>query len=104
MIKSQLIAKLADGRTHLAEKLVADSVNHILDTMRDALSHGERIEIRGFGSFSLHSRPPRQAHNPRTGERVITGEKKIPHFKAGKDLKDRVNASRAVVPLAVDED
>lgn len=68
--------------------------------MSQTLGHGERIEIRGFGSFCLHYRPPRRAHNPKTGERVFTQAKYTPHFKPGKDLRDRVNDS--TVPIKQD--
>ncbi len=67
--------------------------------MSEALIHGQRIEIRGFGSFSLHYRPPRNAHNPKTGEKVVTEAKYSPHFKPGKELRERVNSSRAKFPL-----
>lgn len=99
IIKSQLIANLAAKLTHLPEKQVTDSINRILDLMSEALTKGQRIEIRGFGSFSLHHRPPRNAHNPRTGEKVLTEEKHSPHFKPGKELRERVNASRSKIPL-----
>ena len=85
MIKSELIAKIAAKMTHLPEEKVSDSINHI---------KGRRIEIRGFGSFSLHYRPPRNAHNPKTGERVVTVAKYSPHFKPGKGLRDLINQSR----------
>lgn len=94
MIKSELIANLAAKMTHLPEQQVTDSINHILHLMSEALVCGKRIEIRGFGSFSLHFRPPRNAHNPKTGQRVVTVAKYSPHFKPGKDLRDRINASR----------
>ncbi|WP_162262417.1 integration host factor subunit beta [Legionella brunensis] len=99
MIKSQLIANLAAKMTHLPEKQVTDSINRILELMSQALIDGKRIEIRGFGSFSLHYRPPRNAHNPKTGEKVITQEKYSPHFKPGKELRERVDASRGKVKL-----
>ncbi|KTD22751.1 integration host factor beta subunit [Legionella lansingensis] len=99
MIKSQLIANLAAKMTHLPEKQVTDSINRILDLMSQALIDGQRIEIRGFGSFSLHYRPPRNAHNPKTGEKVVTHAKYSPHFKPGKELRERVDASRAKVKL-----
>ncbi len=95
MIKSELIENLAAKMTHLPEKQVNDSINHILALMSDALIQGRRIEIRGFGSFSLHYRPPRNAHNPKTGVKVITEAKYSPHFKPGKELRERVDASRA---------
>jgi integration host factor subunit beta len=62
--------------------------------MSEALIQGKRIEIRGFGSFSLHFRPPRRAHNPKTGQKVVTEAKYSPHFKPGKELRERVNASK----------
>eukprot|EP01012_Entosiphon_sulcatum_P050701 TRINITY_DN69596_c0_g1_i1.p1 TRINITY_DN69596_c0_g1~~TRINITY_DN69596_c0_g1_i1.p1 ORF type:complete len:104 (+),score=12.61 TRINITY_DN69596_c0_g1_i1:74-385(+) len=94
MIKSELIATLAARITHLPEKQVADCINQILELMSEALIENKRIEIRGFGSFSLHHRPPRNAHNPKTGEKVVTEAKYSPHFKPGKELKQRVDASR----------
>lgn len=99
MIKSELIERIAIKMTHLTEKQVADSVNSILELMSKALGRNQRIEIRGFGSFSLHHRPPRNAHNPKTGEKVITEAKYSPHFKPGKELRERVDASREQHPL-----
>jgi len=98
MIKSQLIEKLAAKLTHLPEKQVTDGINRILDLMSTALINGQRIEIRGFGSFSLHHRPPRNARNPKTGDKVVTQAKHSPHFKPGKELRERVDASRAHIP------
>lgn len=95
MIKSELIEQMAARMTHLTEKQVADGVNKILELMSKALIDNQRIEIRGFGSFSLHYRPPRNAHNPKTGEKVVTEAKHSPHFKPGKELRERVDASRA---------
>jgi integration host factor subunit beta len=99
MIKSELIEHIAARMTHLTEKQVADGVNTILELMSKALIKNQRIEIRGFGSFSLHYRPPRNAHNPKTGEKVITEAKHSPHFKPGKELRERVDASREQCPL-----
>lgn len=104
MIKSQLIESLAAKMTNLPEKQVADSINKMLELMSEALIAGQRIEIRGFGSFSLHYRPPRNAHNPKTGEKVITEEKYSPHFKPGKELRERVDMSRTTVDLPGDDD
>lgn len=95
MIKSELVQKLADNLMQIPEKTVADAVNLLLDLMATELEKGRRIEVRGFGSFSLHHRPPRNAHNPKTGAKVITDEKYTPHFKPGKALRERVNTSRA---------
>lgn len=103
MIKSELIANLAARLTHLPEKQVTDSINLILDLMSDTLANGNRIEIRGFGSFALHYRPPRNAHNPKTGAKVITEAKHSPHFKPGKELRERVNASRDQKPIEAEE-
>lgn len=94
MIKSELIAELSAKLTNLPEKQVADAINDILDTMSASLANNKRIEIRGFGSFTLHHRPSRNAHNPKSGEKVITKAKYSPHFKPGKDLRERVDASR----------
>ena len=94
MVKSELIIKLANKQDTLSLKDVELSVNHILECMSESLGNGERIEIRGFGSFSLHYRPPRKAHNPKTGARVYTEAKYTPHFKPGKDLRERVSDSR----------
>lgn len=94
MIKSDLIALMASKVTQLPEQDVADSVNLLLDTLSESLGNGERIEIRGFGSFDLHYRKPRNAHNPRTGEKVITAAKYSPHFKPGKELRELVDNAR----------
>jgi integration host factor subunit beta len=104
MIKSELIANLAAKMTDLPEKQVADSINRILELMSEALINNKRIEIRGFGSFSLHYRPPRNAHNPKTGEKVVTEAKYSPHFKPGKELRERVDASRSSIPIKKDDD
>lgn len=94
MIKSELIAQIAARMTHISEQQVADGVNKILELMGDALLNNQRIEIRGFGSFSLHYRPSRNAHNPKTGEKVMTQPKYSAHFKPGKELRERVNNSQ----------
>lgn len=102
MVKSELIMQIAAKQTHLSIKDIELSINHIVDRMSDSLGDGHRIEIRGFGSFSLHYRPSRKAHNPKTGARVFTAAKYTPHFKPGKDLRDRVNSSRATHPIKHD--
>ena len=91
MKRSDLISRLANQQEHLPEADVEAAVKALLDQLREALGNGERIEIRGFGSFSLHYRPPRQARNPKTGETVSTTGKYSPHFKPGKELRERVN-------------
>ncbi len=91
MTKSELIARLADRFPQLIAKDTDFAVKVILDAMAEALSGGQRIEIRGFGSFSLNYRPPRLGRNPKSGERVQVPEKYVPHFKAGKELRERVD-------------
>jgi len=88
--KSDLIQLLADQQMHLPFKDVEDSVHCILDYMTEALENGERIEIRGFGAFSLHKRRARLGRNPKTGETVALPERYVPHFKPGKVLREKV--------------
>ncbi|NQY43764.1 MAG: integration host factor subunit beta [Legionellales bacterium] len=104
MIKSELINILTNKQKHISEKDVSLSVNLLLEYLRETLGKGGRIEIRGFGSFCLHYRPPRNAHNPKTGNRVVTKAKHSPHFKPGKDLRERVNDSRHTYEIKDDED
>jgi integration host factor subunit beta len=94
MTKSELIESIARNQKHLPAKDVELAVKHILELMSESLASGERIEIRGFGSFSLHYRPPRMGRNPKTGDSVALAGKFVPHFKPGKDLRERVNSSR----------
>lgn len=89
--KSELIEKIAQKQGHLQHKDIELSVKSMIEQMSHALSSGERIEIRGFGSFSLHFRPPRIGRNPKSGENVTLTEKYVPHFKPGKKLRERVN-------------
>jgi len=91
--KSELIERLAQQQKYLPMRDIETSVRLLLDQMMHALAEGERIEIRGFGSFSLNYRKPRQGRNPKTGEQVSLGAKYVPHFKPGKDLRERVNAA-----------
>jgi integration host factor subunit beta len=93
MTKSELIEIITAKQKHLPARDVELALKQILEIMSDALAQGERIEIRGFGSFSLHFRPPRQGRNPKTGEAVALSGKHVPHFKPGKDLRERVNDS-----------
>jgi len=95
MTKSELIEKLSDKFSHLSVKEVEKSIKEILELMAHSLSKGDRIEIRGFGSFSLHYRAPRVGRNPKTGESVELTGKYVPHFKPGKELRERVNLSVA---------
>ncbi len=100
MTKSELIETLAQGQqTQLAYKDVELAVKSILEQMTQALANGERIEIRGFGSFSLHYRPPRVGRNPKTGEPVELPAKHVPHFKPGKELRERVDSSKETVRI-----
>jgi integration host factor subunit beta len=103
MIKSELIEHITARMMHLSERQVADGINKILELMSEALIKNQRIEIRGFGSFSLHYRQPRNAHNPKTGEKVMTAAKYSPHFKPGKELRERVDTSRHRHALPKDE-
>ncbi len=93
MTKSELNEKLAASQSQLTAKDMELAVKMILDHMSDALARGERIEIRGFGSFSLHYRAPRLGRNPKSGAPVSLPGKYVPHFKPGKELRDRVNGS-----------
>ena len=93
MMKSELIERIARKQSHLAYKDVELAVKSLLEQMSNSLSGGERIEIRGFGSFSLHYRPPRSGRNPKTGDSVSLPGKHVPHFKPGKELRERVNDS-----------
>lgn len=94
MTRSELIEILGDQHSHLAARDVESAVKSMLEHMSRALSIGGRIEIRGFGTFCLHYRQPRKARNPKTGEAVQLSSRIVPHFKPGKELKDRVNATR----------
>lgn len=91
MTKSELIDILARKQPQLAYKDVELSVKTMLEHMAQTLAIGDRIEIRGFGSFSLHHRPARMGRNPKTGEAVALPPKNVPHFKPGKELRERVN-------------
>lgn len=93
MIKSELIAKLAAENPHLTQRDVERVVSVIFDQMTDALVEGGRVELRGFGAFSVRARPARSGRNPRTGETVHVRAKAVPFFKSGKDLRERLNAS-----------
>ena len=93
MTRSELIKQMADGQTQLSEKDVELAVKLMIDHMAETLAGGERIEIRGFGSFSLHYREPRRGRNHKTGDSVELDGKHVPHFKAGKELRERVNRS-----------
>jgi integration host factor subunit beta len=95
MTKSELIERLAQQQPQLAYRDLELAVKTVLELMTQQLASGERIEIRGFGSFSLHYRPGRVGRNPKTGDPVSLPEKHVPHFKPGKELRERVDAGRA---------
>jgi len=103
MIKSEIADILSGKITHLPEKTIAMSINTILKLMSDTLISNGRIEIRGFASFALNYREPRIGHNPKTLEKVRTPGKYSPHFKPGKELRDRVDASRLDTPIKDDD-
>ena len=106
MTKSELIESLSKRQSQLAYKDVELAVKTILEHMANTLSEGERIEIRGFGSFSLHYRPPRVGRNPKSGEPVSLPAKYVPHFKPGKQLRERVDNSKSspIIQANSDED
>jgi integration host factor subunit beta len=91
MTKSELIARLAERNPRLVARDADEAVNTMLEAMTEALAGGQRIEIRGFGSFALNYRPPRIGRNPKSGDRVQVPAKYVPHFKAGKELRERVD-------------
>lgn len=95
MTKSELIARLAARFPQLVSKDADVAVKMVLDAMSEMLVKGGRIEIRGFGSFALNYRPPRIGRNPKSGEKVAVPEKWVPHFKAGKELRERVDEARS---------
>ncbi len=93
MTKSELIERIAEHQDQLSPKDIEVAIKLVLEYMAQSLSAGERIEIRGFGSFSVHYRAPRVGRNPKTGEPVELEGKYVPHFKPGKELRDKVNES-----------
>ena len=105
MIKSELVLKIAEQNPHLYQRDVENIVNAILDEIADALARGDRVELRGFGAFSVKRRDARTGRNPRTGEPVSVSEKVIPFFKTGKEMRVRLNEAtpkaRAKSPRAV---
>ncbi|VAW95431.1 Integration host factor beta subunit [hydrothermal vent metagenome] len=100
MTKSEMIEILSQRQTQLAYRDVELAVKTMLEHMASTLSSGDRIEIRGFGSFSLHYRPPRTGRNPKTGDSVSLIAKYVPHFKPGKEMRERVNMSMDKVEIS----
>lgn len=94
MIKSELVQRLAELNPHLYQRDVENIVNAILDEISSALSNGDRVELRGFGAFSVKNRPARIGRNPRTGESVEVMGKSVPFFKTGKEMRERLNANK----------
>lgn len=97
MNRADLIELIDDEQSHLLHADVEAAVKFMIDQLGQELASGGRVEIRGFGSFSLHYRKPRSARNPKTGESVALQGRYAPHFKPGKELRDRVNATSLVV-------
>lgn len=91
MLRSELVARLADKYSHLQPHDLEKAVSVILDEIADALARGDRVELRGFGAFSVRQRDARRGRNPRTGETVQVPAKAVPFFKAGKELRARIN-------------
>jgi integration host factor subunit beta len=91
MIKSELVLKMAEMNPHLYQRDIEILVNAILDEITTALSRGDRVELRGFGTFSTKERDARLGRNPRTGAKVDVDEKRVPYFKAGKEIRERLN-------------
>jgi integration host factor subunit beta len=91
MIKSELVQRIAEANPHLYQRDVEHIVNAILDEITEALARGDRVELRGFGAFSVKSRPARTGRNPRTGAHVSVEEKCVPFFKTGKEMRERLN-------------
>jgi len=91
MIKSELIQRLAERNPHLFQRDIERIVSTIFDEIAAAMSRGDRVELRGFGAFSVKQRPARTGRNPRTGDPVFVAEKRIPFFKTGKELRERLN-------------
>ncbi len=93
MIRSELVASVAQANPHLSQKDVERVVATVFDSIIDTLADGGRVELRGFGAFSVRGRPARSGRNPRTGEAVEVQAKAVPFFKSGKELRERLNAS-----------
>jgi integration host factor subunit beta len=101
MIKSELVERLAVLNPHLYQRDVENIINTILDEITDAMARGDRVELRGFGAFSVKNRPARTGRNPRTGQRVAVTEKNVPFFKTGKEMRERLNGG---VDMGEDDD
>ena len=96
MIRSELIQKIADENPHLYQRDVEKIVNTIFDKITEAMTQGNRVELRGFGAFSVKHRPARAGRNPRTGAHVPVDQKSVPFFKTGKEMRERLNRDSGV--------
>ena len=100
MTRSSLVARLSERFPHLMARDTELAVRLILDAISDALAESSRVEVRGFGSFALSYRPPRVGRNPKSGDQVVVPAKHVPHFKAGKELRERVDQLPAMIAAA----
>lgn len=100
MIKSELVLKIAEQNPHLYQRDVENIVNAILNEITDALRRGDRVELRGFGAFSVKRREARIGRNPRTGAQVSVAEKVVPYFKTGKEMRVRLNRKPAAARVS----
>ena len=98
MIKSELVQRIAEHNPHLYQRDVENIVNAILDEIVAALARGDRVELRGFGAFSVKHRPARAGRNPRTGAHVPVDQKSVPFFKTGKEMRERLNGGASATP------
>jgi integration host factor subunit beta len=96
MIKSELVQRIATQNPHLYQRDVENIINAILGEVTTAMSKGDRVELRGFGAFSVKNRPARTGRNPRTGEHVSVAQKSVPFFKTGKEMRERLNRTPPV--------
>jgi integration host factor subunit beta len=96
MTKSQLVQQLVNQASHISQKDMSLIVDTVFESMIKALEDGDRIELRGFGTFEVRVREPRQGRNPKSGSKVSLGIRKVPFFKAGKELKEMINAAKKV--------
>jgi integration host factor subunit beta len=98
MIKSELVQKLAEENPHLFQRDIENIVNAILGEITGAMARGDRVELRGFGAFSVKHRPARTGRNPRTGAHVSVEQKSVPFFKTGKEMRERLNKADGAAP------
>lgn len=98
MIKSELVRRIADQHPHLHQRDVEKIINALLSEITAAMARGDRVELRGFGAFSVKHRPARTGRNPRTGTHVSVDEKSVPFFKTGKEMRERLNKRESALP------